>query len=138
MEHKFEEKNIQSKSERIKKEISRLKKQLKNMPESALNIALSLVKSAAFMTVTLEDLENSINKNGIIEEYQNGKNQWGKKKSPAVEVYNTMVKNHATIIKQLTDLVVEKIEQKPEEKPTADELDSLIASGKRRRGGVHG
>ena len=57
------------------------------------------------MTVTLQDLQVTINANGVVSKYQNGENQWGTKKSPEVEIYNTMVKNHASIIKQLTDLL---------------------------------
>ena len=57
------------------------------------------------MTVTLEDLQETINREGAVSEYQNGENQWGTKKSPEVEIYNTMIKNHMTIIKQLSDLL---------------------------------
>jgi len=37
--------------------------------------------------------------------YQNGENQWGTKKSPEIEIYNAMIKNHAAIIKQLQDML---------------------------------
>ena len=36
--------------------------------------------------------------------YQNGANQWGKKKSAEADVYNTMIKNYTAIIKTLTDM----------------------------------
>jgi hypothetical protein len=55
--------------------------------------------------VTLLDLQETINREGAVSKYQNGENQWGTKKSPEVEIYNTMIKNHMTIIKQLTDLL---------------------------------
>ena len=64
----------------------------------------SLIKNAAFMTVILEDLQEEINENGVTEKYQNGANQFGVKKSSAVEVYNTMIKNHVQVMKQLMDL----------------------------------
>lgn len=57
------------------------------------------------MSVTLTDLQETINREGTISEYQNGENQWGTKKSPEVETYNTMIKNYMGIIKQLTDLL---------------------------------
>jgi hypothetical protein len=65
----------------------------------------SLIRNAAFMTVTLQDLQAEINENGVMSEYKNGEHQWGTKKSPQVEIYNTMIKNHASITKQLTDLL---------------------------------
>lgn len=66
-----------------------------------------LIDNAAFMAVTLENLQAQINENGVVSEYQNGENQWGTKKSPEVEIYNTMIKNYTAIIKQLTELLPE-------------------------------
>jgi len=64
-----------------------------------------MIEKAAFMSVTLDDLQDEININGVIEQYQNGANQFGVKKSAAVDVYNTMIKNYTSIMKQLTDLL---------------------------------
>ena len=50
-------------------------------------------------------LQQEINEKGVTEKYQNGANQFGVKKSSAVEVYNTMIKNHVQVMKQLTDLL---------------------------------
>nr|DAT54025.1 MAG TPA: hypothetical protein [Caudoviricetes sp.] len=94
-----------TKDEKIKKEIRRLKRIYKKMDPDVKKATQSLIENAAFMAVTLEDLQEIINKEGVISEYQNGANQWGTKKSPEVEVYNTMVKNHMAIIRQLTDLL---------------------------------
>ncbi|APM39407.1 hypothetical protein [Clostridium kluyveri] len=104
-----------TKEDRIKKEINRLKKLYKDMAENTMKKVISLIENAAFMTVTLEDLQDAINKNGTISEYKNGENQYGTKKSPEVEVYNTMIKNHMGIIKQLTDLMPEKPAPKKED-----------------------
>ncbi|MBY0011489.1 hypothetical protein [Paenibacillus typhae] len=93
-----------TKKERISAEISRLSRQLAGVDPKKKKIVDSLIKNAAFMTITLEDLQETINENGAVSEYQNGENQWGTKKSPEVEIYNTMIKNHATIMKQLVDL----------------------------------
>ena len=93
------------KLERVKAEIKKLKAQFSKLDAKTKKTAASLIENAAFMIITLEDLQENINLNGVISEYQNGENQWGTKKSPEVEIYNTMVKNHMAIIKQLTDLV---------------------------------
>jgi hypothetical protein len=101
--------------EKIKKEFNRLKRLFKNIPKDKMNTALSLIRNAAFMTITLDDLQESINANGVISEYQNGENQWGTKKSPEVEIYNTMIKNHMAAIKQLVDLLPEEEKKKVED-----------------------
>lgn len=93
------------KDDLIKKEIKKLKKTFKNLEKDQINASISLIESAAFMTVTLNDLQETINRNGVVSEYQNGDNQWGTKKSPEVEIYNSMIKNHIAVIKQLTDLL---------------------------------
>lgn len=94
-----------SKEERINKEIRRLKRIFKKMDDNTKKVTQSLVENAAFMAVTLEDLQETINREGVVSEYQNGANQWGTKKSPEVEVYNTMIKHYMSIVKQLTDLL---------------------------------
>lgn len=70
----------------------------------------SLIEEAAFMAASLYELRQEINENGYTEEYQNGANQKGIKKRSEVEVYNTMVKNHMAVIKQLTDLLPKRKE----------------------------
>ena len=94
-----------TKEERIKKELVKIRKIFKDMPKDKLNIVSSLMQNAAFMAVTLEDLQQAINDNGVISTYQNGANQWGTKKSPEAEMYNALIKNYSSIIKQLTDLL---------------------------------
>lgn len=115
-----------SKDARIKKEFNRLKKIFTDLPKDKKDTVISLIHNAAFMTIQLEELQSAINKNGIISEYQNGENQWGTKKSPEVEVYNTMIKNHSSIIRQLTDLL-------PDEKAVdaSEEILKFAFSGKK-------
>lgn len=102
---------MSDKLERIEREIKRIKKLLKQVDKDRLATIQSLVKNAAFMSVTLDDLQDAMNKNGVISEYQNGENQWGTKKSPEVDIYNTMIKNHMAIMKQLIDLLPEASNQ---------------------------
>ena len=93
------------KDARIKKEMLKLRRLFKDMEKSTMDTVSSLIKNAAFMSVTLEDLQETINIEGAIAKYQNGENQWGTKKSPEVDIYNTMIKNHMAIIRQLSDLL---------------------------------
>lgn len=110
------------KRRRIKKEASKLNRLFKKIDAEKKKAVDSLIKNAAFMTITLEDLQEEINENGVTEEYQNGANQFGKKKSSAVEVYNTMIKNHSAIIRQLTDLL-----PKEDPVPVDDGFDSFVS-----------
>jgi hypothetical protein len=110
----------QERDERIKKEFTKLKRLLTDIPKDKANSVESLLRNAAFMSITLDDLQDKINEIGVVSEYQNGQNQWGTKKSPEVEVYNAMIKNYMGVIKQLTDLI-------PNDKPIEkDELMGFV------------
>ena len=103
MEEEIKTTAIKDKEKLIRKEKTKLNKIFKNINKDRLKVVEKLIDSASFMSVTLQDLEKEINKNGTVSEYKNGENQYGTKKSPEVEVYNTMVKNYTSIIKQLLD-----------------------------------
>lgn len=94
-----------TKEERINKEIKRLTGLFKNVDRDMIKVVSALISNAAFMSITLDDLQVEINTKGCISEYQNGQNQWGTKKSPEVEIYINMIKNHTAIIRQLANLL---------------------------------
>ena len=104
MEKVINIKNIE-KNKKIKKELSKLNKIFKDIPEDKKNVVKGLIENAAFMGVTLKDLQDLINSKGYTEEYQNGEHQKGIKKCPEVEIYNTMIKNYTNVIKQLMELL---------------------------------
>ena len=103
--------NDVSEDERITKEYERLRELYSDIEGNKLKLALKLIARAAFMSVTLEDLEQYISTHGCTEEYQNGANQHGKKKSSEVEVYNAMVKNYTAIIRELTGLLPQTVNE---------------------------
>lgn len=84
----------------------------------------SLVDEAAFMAASLYELRKIIDDKGYTEEYQNGANQKGVKKCSEVEIYNTMIKNYSSIVKQLTDLLPK--EQSREKILTGDGFEEFI------------
>ena len=104
---------------RIQEEYSRLYNYFKTLPESQLAIARPLIQNSAFMKVTLEDLQATINENGVSEEYQNGNNQYGRKASAELQAYNSLIKNFSNVQKQLTALLPE------EERSTSNTLEEL-------------
>ena len=115
LEEDAETKKQIEKEKRVLDETKRLTEVFKKIPLQSKKAVKSLISNAAFMTVTLEDLQDEINKVGTISRYQNGANQWGTKKSPEIEVYNSLIKNHSSIIKQLSDLLPAEVSLKKED-----------------------
>lgn len=93
------------KEERIKTELERISKHFENVNESQRAIVTPLLQNAAFMKVTLEDLQRIINEEGVTETYQNGANQRGIKQSATLQSYNSLIKNYASVIKTLSQLL---------------------------------
>ena len=98
------EKKELSKEQRIKREVTRLRRVFKDLDKNALQVVEPLIKSAAFMTVTLADLELTISEEGCISEYKNGENQFGLKKSAAFDAYTSTIKNYMAAIKQIIEI----------------------------------
>lgn len=107
-----------SKEEKINLEIKKLNAIFTKLEAKTKKAVHSLIENAAFMSVTLAELQEKINIEGVTEQYKNGENQYGIKKSATVEVYNQMVKNHMNIMKQLTELL-------PKTTPTGEKDDGF-------------
>ena len=108
---------------KINRELKRLQKIYENIETGRKKSVEKLINDAAFMAVTLEEIRLVIQRDGVVETYQNGENQKGVKKSSAVEVYDKMVNTYSKVIKQLCDLLPEKVVwDEPEEEDPAEEL----------------
>ena len=90
-----------TKEDRVKKELKALKKLTEGLSPSKLAVALPLIEQAAFMRVTLADLQTEINEIGCVEEYKNGREQSGFKVTAALQAYNSTVKNYAAVCERL-------------------------------------
>ena len=73
--------------------------------DSDLVIVRCLLEEIAFMNVELAEARQIVQAKGIVEEYQNGENQRGLKKSTAIETYDKLVNSRLRCIKQLTDML---------------------------------
>lgn len=93
------------KETRIKKERARLAQIFQDLEPNKLSTCQALLDRAAFITISLEDVEEQLNEVGWTEYYQNGETQSGWKKSAAADVHISLTKNLNTIIKQLLELV---------------------------------
>ncbi len=105
---------------RKSKELQKLKKIFKDIEPGKQKTVEKLISNAAFMAESLDELQDTIREKGFVEEYHNGANQSGIKKCSEVEIYNTMIKNYSSIIKQLVDLLPN------ESKNSGDELLDFI------------
>ena len=101
-----------TKAERTRAEKNRLNRIYKDISKENKNIIEGLINRAAFMRVTLEDMEADLDENGFVEPFsQSEKLEPYERERPVARLYNTMNKNYQSIIKQLSDLL-------PKEKPT--------------------
>ena len=79
-----------TKEQRIKTEWSRLKAIYSDLPDNKKAIVFPLLQNLAFMKITLDDLQQSINENGCSEDYKNGENQYGRKAAADLQAYNSL------------------------------------------------
>ena len=91
-----------TKDERISEEYGRMKDLFATMPENELRFCDPLLQNAAFMKVTLEDLQKAINENGVTDSYQNGANQSGTKASADLQAYNSLAKVYNALMDKLS------------------------------------
>ena len=90
---------------RINREKQRLLEIFKDLEKNKLDTCLSAINRMAYITVSLEDLEEQLLIVGWVETYQNGENQYGTKKSAPADVHISLTKNLIALQKQLLELV---------------------------------
>ena len=115
------------KVDRIKTEKNRLVKIYKDVSKENKSIIEGLINRAAFMRITLEDMEQDLDTNGFVEFFtQSEKTEPYERERPVARLYNTMNKNYQSIIKQLSDLI-----PKQEVKEESDGFDEFVAVRKK-------
>ena len=95
-----------AKEARIAAEKERLTTLMDGVPSSSAEIVKGLIERVSFMNVTLSELEEDINKNGSIELFKNGSQEFYKE-SASVKTYNTMINRYTAAVKELLRLVIE-------------------------------
>lgn len=78
---------------------------IERMSGSKRERALRLFEKASFMNDEMMKLQRLLKKKGWTEEYQNGANQCGLKKSSEADVYIALTKNYLATMKQLEDML---------------------------------
>lgn len=105
-------------------ELRKLRGVFRNIEKNKKKVVDPLIDNAAFMAANMAVLQEHISKNGCVETYRNGANQEGRKKSAEVEVYNTMIKNYNTTVRQLVELL-------PDGERKNDELLDFLGAGRK-------
>ena len=88
---------------RIKEEIKRISFFFEELPENEMSIISPLIQNAAFMRVTLDDLQETIARDGPVDHYQNGEHQSGTKQSAALQGYIALQKTYLQTVKSLAE-----------------------------------
>lgn len=92
----------------FKEEKQKLNEVFAKIDEDKRSIVEGLIESASWQRVMLTELQEILKRDGYIETYQNGENQFGMKKSAASEVYDKTLNTYTKIVKQLCDLVADE------------------------------
>ncbi len=98
----------------IKKEIKELNNLFRDIPENSMKLVGGLIQNAAFMRVTLEELQGEVIENGAVIQCQSGNGFDTIKDNPAQKAYTTMVARYTQIINQLQSFLPADTEDKDE------------------------
>ena len=99
---------------------AKTKRAVNAMPDGAKKELLTnLIRKAEFIHGELIKLQDIIKEKGWVEEYQNGANQKGLKKSSEGDTYNQLIKNYSMLMRQITDNL-------PEPKKEQDAFDEYM------------
>lgn len=93
----------------IAAELKKLEHLFSPLSEKEREFLQPLLENAAFMRVTLDELQKQINQDGAVDSYQNGAAQHGVKISANIQAYNQLMKTyHALMDKLLARLPVDQ------------------------------
>jgi DNA primase large subunit len=88
----------------IEKEKKRLKEQFKEIKGNKLKVVEGLIDEASYIRLTLVELKEQLDRDGHVDLMTQGSSSI-LREHPASKIYNAMIKNYTTIIKQLTQLL---------------------------------
>lgn len=102
------------KEELISKNFKKLKRIFRDLDKDRQLVAEKLCRKAAFMDVTLDEMQIQITQEGYVIEAVNGNGFKVQMDHPAMKTYNAMIKNYTSVMKQLAELLPEGSEEASE------------------------
>ena|SRR5690606_8769598 len=94
----------EEKAKLTKRELARLRRIFKNIPEDKRQLVEGLIQEAAFMRATLEEARAIIDRDGVIENFEQGAQRF-LREHPATKVYASMVNRYTTVCNRLLELL---------------------------------
>ncbi len=98
-----------NKRERVERELKRLEALFIGVDENRKDFVQRQIEELAWLVVSVADLQKQIDTEGLVVEFQNGRNQSGLQQHPATKTLNDFTKHINTITRTLLPLVPEKI-----------------------------
>lgn len=92
------------KKELKEEKIDLFKKIFESVTENKKALVTGLIEQSVFMYVQLKELNEIIEKNGPVENFKQGKQQFVREQ-PALKSYNALMKNYNVTIKQLSEFL---------------------------------
>lgn len=89
----------------ILKEFERLSKIFEHISSDKRTLCENLLQNAAYMAVKLRELQKMIDEDGMVEDYDNGGGQSGRKIGSAVQIYQKMLPSYNQVIKNLASML---------------------------------
>jgi hypothetical protein len=102
----------EKKSTKIKKEKERLTEIYKDLPERKQAIAQGLIERAAYIRVSMHDLEEYLDQNGYVEKFKQGAQDPYDRKRPQADLYVQFSTQYNKIMQQL-DGMLPKVKEQP-------------------------
>lgn len=85
-------------------DLKSLKETFENMDSDKGKLGLTLLEETIFMKLTLDELKKNVQDNGVVTEMCQGKYNI-ERANPALNQYNSLIKNYQNSIKQINDLL---------------------------------
>lgn len=92
------------KKELKERQLEIFNKLFENVKENQKALVQGLIEQACFMYVQLKELNEIIEKKGVVDNFKQGKQQF-MREQPAAKTYVSMIKNYNVTIKQLSEFL---------------------------------
>lgn len=112
----------------ISRELAKLKKIFANIPENQRKLVEKQIANAAFMAVTLAELQEIVNRDGPVITATNGNGFECLVEHPAQKSFTNLVSKYNATIRQLADLLPTGREEKTA--AAGEALAAFVAKGK--------
>lgn len=94
----------QEKEKRIRSELTKLRRLYRELSKDEKILLEKLGQEAAFMSATLEDLKEVVNRDGVVTSMPQGDYSIDRE-NPALRSYNAVIQRYNTTIKQIFDML---------------------------------